>query len=369
MAHSLIQLTDLSKSFDGQLALQPLDLDIYDGEFLTLLGPSGCGKTTLLRLLAGFETPDSGQICIQNQRIDHLPPEERHVNMVFQSYALFPHMTVFDNVAFGLMCQGVAEADIQQRVTEALQRVKLDDLAERKPAQLSGGQQQRVAMARAVVNEPKVLLLDEPLSALDYHLRRSMQVELKALQRRLGITFVMVTHDQEEALSMSDRIVVMNHGCIEQIGTPRDVYEEPANVYVASFVGVANILNKTIITATDTTIEIEVANTRVHFKNPKAFQAGETVNIVIRPEDIKVWNVREVSSESEHEYLPGTVNEVIYKGSTVDLLVTLGDGQKISATEFFDEDDEVLEYEIGEKVLIEWQPGWEVVLAEEQAHV
>jgi spermidine/putrescine transport system ATP-binding protein len=362
MTAPLIQLFNLSKSFEGDAALHPLNLEIQDGEFLTLLGPSGCGKTTLLRLLAGFEKPDTGQIHLNGQRIDPLPPEKRHINMVFQSYALFPHMTVFNNVAFGLKCQGMAQSDRRSRVIEALKRVKLEDFAQRYPGQLSGGQQQRVAMARAVVNEPTVLLLDEPLSALDYHLRRNMQFELKALQRRLGITFVMVTHDQEEALSLSDRIVVMNHGCIEQIGSPRDVYEEPQNLYVAGFVGVANIFNKTVLSATQNTIEVEVAGTRVHFKNPDHFKSGDFVNIVIRPEDIKVWNVREVSSESEHEYLPGTVDEVVYKGSTVDLLVILGDGERISATEFFDEDDDQLEYEIGEKVLIEWQPGWEVVL-------
>lgn len=369
MAQPIITLSNLSKCFDGQAALNSLDLEVKDGEFLTLLGPSGCGKTTLLRLLAGFETADTGRIEINGQCVNHLPPEQRHVNMVFQSYALFPHMTVFDNVAFGLKCQQVHPQEIEQRVKEALQRVQLLELAQRKPDQLSGGQQQRVAMARAVVNEPLVLLLDEPLSALDYHLRRNMQVELKALQRRLGITFIMVTHDQEEALSLSDRIVVMNHGSIEQIGSPRDIYEEPSNLYVAQFVGIANVLTKTILSTTEKTIEVDVAGTRVHFINSKHFKAGDEVNIVIRPEDIKVWNVREVSAESEHEYLPGTVAEVIYKGSTVDLRVTLPDGQLISATEFFDEDDEELEYEIGEKVLIEWQPGWEVVLAVETADV
>ena len=369
MTQPIITLSNLSKCFDGQVALHPLDLEVKDGEFLTLLGPSGCGKTTLLRLLAGFETADTGEIAINGKRIDHLPPEQRHVNMVFQSYALFPHMTVFDNVAFGLKCQHVQQQEINKRVNEALQRVKLIELAQRKPDQLSGGQQQRVAMARAVVNEPLVLLLDEPLSALDYHLRRNMQVELKALQRRLGITFIMVTHDQEEALSLSDRIVVMNHGSIEQIGSPRDIYEEPTNIYVAQFVGIANILTKKILSTTKKTIEVDVAGTRVHFINSKQFNTGDQVNIVIRPEDINVWNVREVSAESEQEYLPGTVSEVIYKGSTVDLRVTLSDGQLISATEFFDEDDEELEYEIGEKVLIEWQPGWEVVLAVETADV
>ncbi len=362
MSEPIVSLTDLSKSYDSEYALQPTSLTVQDGEFLTLLGPSGCGKTTLLRLLAGFETPDSGEIMLNGRLVNHLTPDQRHVNMVFQSYALFPHMTVFDNVAFGLRCQGTPEHRIIERVNEVLRMVKLSELAQRKPDKLSGGQQQRVAMARAVVNEPQVLLLDEPLSALDYHLRRKMQVELKALQRRLGITFIMVTHDQEEALSMSDRIVVMNHGYIEQIGTPRDIYEEPVNLFVAQFVGVANILSKTVLMANDKTIEVDVAGTRVHFINRKQYQAGDAVNIVIRPEDIKVWNVREVSSQSKHEYIPAIVEEVIYKGSTVDLIVTLLDGQQISATEFFDEDDEELEYEIGEKVLIEWQPGWEVVL-------
>lgn len=363
MSQPIVSLNNLTKSYDGEYALQTTGLTVRDGEFLTLLGPSGCGKTTLLRLLAGFEVPDSGEIYIKGERVDHLTPEQRHVNMVFQSYALFPHMTVFDNVAFGLRCQGVDESSVTERVNNVLRMVKLIELAQRKPDKLSGGQQQRVAMARAVVNEPQVLLLDEPLSALDYHLRRNMQVELKALQRRLGITFIMVTHDQEEALSMSDRVVVMNHGCIEQIGSPRDIYEEPINLFVAQFVGVANILSKTVLSANDKTIEVEVADTRVHFINRKQYRVGDKVNIVIRPEDIKVWNVREVSAESKHEYLPGTVAEVIYKGSTVDLIITLSDGQRISATEFFDEDDEELEYEIGEKVLIEWQPGWEVVLS------
>lgn len=363
LSQPIVSLTSLSKSYDSEYALQPTSLNVQDGEFLTLLGPSGCGKTTLLRLLAGFETPDSGEIRLNGRLVNHLTPDQRHVNMVFQSYALFPHMTVFDNVAFGLRCQGTPEHHITARVNEVLRMVKLSELAERKPDKLSGGQQQRVAMARAVVNEPQVLLLDEPLSALDYHLRRTMQVELKALQRRLGITFIMVTHDQEEALSLSDRIVVMNHGYVEQIGTPRDIYEEPVNLFVAQFVGVANILSKKVLAANDKTIEVDVADTRVHFINRHHFRAGDLVNIVIRPEDIKVWNVREVSAQSEHEYVPATVEEVIYKGSTVDLIVTLSDGQQISATEFFDEDDDALEYEIGEKVLIEWQPGWEVVLS------
>ena len=362
MSQAIITLKSLSKSYDGLVALQPIDLQIEDGEFLTLLGPSGCGKTTLLRLLAGFETPDQGEIHINSQRADHLPPEERHVNMVFQSYALFPHMTVFENVAFGLRCKKLKESDIHARVTEALRRVKLLEFAERRPAQLSGGQQQRVAIARAVVNEPLVLLLDEPLSALDYHLRCNMRVELKALQRRLGITFILVTHDQEEALSMSDRVVVMNHGRIEQIGTPRDIYEEPVNLYVAQFVGEANIFHKQVVALDGSMLVVDIAGRALPFVNKKGFKVGDWVNVMIRPEDISVWSLREIPQDKHHEYMPAVVEEVIYKGSTVDLIVVLADGQRISAAEFFDEDDDQLEYEMGESVLLEWQAGWEVIL-------
>lgn len=362
MHQPIITLANVSKHYDNQIALSPLNLDIHDGEFLTLLGPSGCGKTTLLRCLAGFEVPDSGDIKLHGQRINDVPPEKRHVNMVFQNYALFPHMCIFDNVAFGLRCQGVDKDEVASRVMAALKMVKLEEMTARNPSQLSGGQQQRIAIARAVVNEPKVLLLDEPLSALDFHLRRRMQVELKALQRRLGITFVLVTHDQEEALSLSDRIVVMNHGSIEQIGSPRDVYEEPANLFVAQFVGEANIFTETVKSVDDNGLYIEVAGRAANFMNEDNYQVGEMVSVVIRPEDIKVWNVREIEVDQQQGYYPGTVSEVIYKGSTVDLIVTLADGHRISATEFFDEDDEDLMYEIGEKVLIEWQSGWEVIL-------
>ena len=360
--HVVITLDNLAKRFGDHAALNPLSLDIYDGEFLTLLGPSGCGKTTLLRMLAGFESPDQGVISINGRDVTQVQPEQRHINMIFQSYALFPHMTVYENVAFGLRCQKLDENEIDQRVMEALRMVKLSEMAQRRPSQLSGGQQQRIAIARAVVNRPLVLLLDEPLSALDYHLRRNMRVELKALQRRLGITFVLVTHDQEEALSLSDRVVVMNHGSIEQVGSPRDIYEEPVNLHVARFVGEANIFRREVLSILDDMIEVDVAGRRVHFENSHNYEVGKFVNIIIRPEDMQVWNVREVTKDDEHEFLPGVVSEVIYKGSTVDLIVTLDSGEVISATEFFNEDDEELQYELGEKVLVQWQPGWEVVL-------
>ncbi|MCH9769655.1 MAG: spermidine/putrescine ABC transporter ATP-binding protein PotA [Gammaproteobacteria bacterium] len=363
MPTAIVCLQNISKRFADQVALYAINLEIYNGEFLTLLGPSGCGKTTLLRLLAGFLKPDSGQIIINQTDVTMVPPEDRHVNLVFQSYALFPHMSVFDNVAFGLRCHHHTQAEIKTRVEAMLARVKLSEFTHRKPHQLSGGQQQRVAIARAAINKPSVLLLDEPLSALDYHLRRNMRIELKRLQRSLGMTFVLVTHDQEEALSMSDRVVVMHDGRIEQIGTPRDVYEEPKNMYVAKFIGDTNIFSTTVKRIENQQLIVDIANQEIGFNNKQAFKPDEKINIILRPEDITVWGHKEINNTENA--LPGKVLEVIYKGSTVDLIVELSDGHKISATEFFDEDDDELIYEIGENVWIEWQSGWEVILTHE----
>src|SRR5579871_1963504 len=245
--NNVVELRGVYKSIYDHEILHDINLTVHEGEFLTLLGPSGCGKTTLLRLISGFENPTQGSIFIDNKDVSGLPPHLRHVHTVFQSYALFPHMTVFENIAFGLRCQKVPSAEIKTRISDVLKMVKLEKYAERKPSQLSGGQQQRVAIARAAVNRPRVLLLDEPLSSLDYRLRKTMQIELKQLQRKLGITFIFVTHDQEEALSMSDRVVVMHEGCIEQVGTPRQVYEEPQNLTVAKFIGEANIFDGEIM--------------------------------------------------------------------------------------------------------------------------
>jgi len=362
MNGNIIELKGVSKSFGDYQALHETTISIQNGEFITLLGPSGCGKTTLLRLISGFEKPDTGRIFIGGRDVTDLPPEKRHLNMVFQSYALFPHMSVHENVAFGLRCKKVAETEIQQRVLDVLRMVKLDHLAERKPNQLSGGQQQRVAIARAVVNEPIVLLLDEPLSALDYNLRKNMQIELKQLQRRLGITFIFVTHDQEEALSMSDRVAVMNEGCIEQLGTPKNVYEEPANLYVAEFIGETNIFNTEILGVYDNKLMVEIEGKRFAFNNKKDFEEKQQIHVIIRPEDITVWGENEITSEESKNMLPGDVEQVIYKGSTVDLIVRLPSGKKIAAAEFFNEDDEKLDYHITEKVWIDWIPGWEVIL-------
>lgn len=366
MTRNIIELVDVSKKFGDYQALYETSIAIQNGEFITLLGPSGCGKTTLLRLISGFDKPDTGKILIDGRDVTNLPPEKRYLNMVFQSYALFPHMSVYENVAFGLRCKKIVEIEIKRRVLEVLRMVKLDQLAERKPNQLSGGQQQRVAIARAVVNEPIVLLLDEPLSALDYNLRKEMQIELKQLQRRLGITFVFVTHDQEEALSMSDRVAIMNDGYVEQLGTPKDVYEEPKNLYVAEFIGEANIFSPEIIEVYDNKLVVEIENKRFALNNKKDFAVKQQAHIVIRPEDITVWGENEISAEESKNMLPGVVEQVIYKGSTVDLIVRLPSGKKVSAAEFFNEDDEKLDYHSKEKVWIDWIPGWEVILPYEE---
>ncbi len=363
MTNNIIELRDVSKSINDHSILSDLNLEVRNGEFLTLLGPSGCGKTTLLRLISGFEDPTTGTIFINGKDVNGLPPHLRHVHTVFQSYALFPHMTVFENVAFGLRCQKLPKDEINQRVAEVLKTVKLEKYAKRKPDQLSGGQQQRVAIARAVVNRPLVLLLDEPLSSLDYRLRKTMQIELKQLQRKLGITFIFVTHDQEEALSMSDRVVVMHEGCIEQIGTPRQVYEAPQNLTVAQFIGEANIFDSEIVAVDGNQLTVNIQGKHRTIKSPRSFAVNQKVHILVRPEDLRVWDHAEV--ENSNNMYPGVVEEVIYKGTTVDLMVRLANGQLVAATEFFDEDDDRLEYAIGEPVFATWLSGWEVVLPHE----
>jgi spermidine/putrescine transport system ATP-binding protein len=362
MNQNIIELKSVTKEFGDYKALCETNITIKNGEFITILGPSGCGKTTILRLISGFEKPDTGAIFINGKDVTDLPPEKRHLNMVFQSYALFPHMTVYENVAFGLRCKKIPEQELRQRVTDILRTVKLEQFSERKPNQLSGGQQQRVAIARAIVNEPIVLLLDEPLSALDYNLRKNMQIELKQLQRRLGITFIFVTHDQEEALSMSDRVAIMNDGYIEQIGTPKDVYEEPNTLYVAEFIGETNIFTTEILEIHENKLMVEIENKPFYLNNKRGFAANQKVHIVIRPEDLAVWREHEITNEEKNNMLPGTVEQVIYKGSTVELIVQLPSGKKIAAAEFFNEDDEKLDYQITENVWIDWIPGWEVIL-------
>lgn len=360
MTTALIEIKNVYKSYGNALILNDVSLSVQHGEFLTLLGPSGCGKTTLLRLISGFEQPSEGEIIINGKCVNGLPPQKRDVHTVFQSYALFPHLSVFENVAFALRCKRIAEDEIDERVKDALRLVQLDSFANRNIKQLSGGQQQRVAIARAIINRPQVLLLDEPLSSLDYRLRKAMQSELKQLQKTLNMTFVFVTHDQEEALSMSDRIVVFNHGQIEQIGTPRQVYETPANLHVASFIGETNIFDILVEQKQEDLLSTTLETKQLFCKNTGNFQIGDKLHLIVRPEDIRVWGLNEVSDSQG--MLPGKIVDIVYKGSTVDLKVALNSGKIINASEFFDEDDDKLEYNTDEVVWVEWLPGWEVLL-------
>ena len=305
----LIQLKNISKSFDGETILDKINLDIHDKEFITLLGPSGCGKTTTLRIIGGFETPDEGEVLFDGKRTNDIPAYQRPVNTVFQKYALFPHLNVFENIAFGLRLKKVPEKEIVRQVKEMLAMVNLKGFEHRKVTTLSGGQQQRVAIARALINHPKVLLLDEPLGALDLKLRKDMQVELKNMQKRTGITFIYVTHDQEEALSMSDTVVVMSDGCIQQIGTPTDIYNEPVNAFVADFIGESNILAGTML-----------EDYRARFSGQTftcldvGFEKNEPVDIVVRPEDVDVV-------APDKGMLKGTVSSVTFKGDYYEIIV------------------------------------------------
>lgn len=358
---SLLRIKNVSKSFNGFLALKEINLDIKAGEFITLLGPSGCGKTTLLRLIAGFESPCFGDIYYNNKNITMLSPQLRPVHTVFQNYALFPHMNVFDNVAFSLQTKKHShQEDIKKRVRDVLAMVRLEGLERRSPSSLSGGQQQRVAIARAIADKPAILLLDECLSALDYRLRKSMQVELKQLQRELNITFIFVTHSQEEALSLSDRIVVLDNGGIAQIGTAKEVYEEPNSLYVAKFIGEANVFDVTITRATQSEIFLELEHQNISLKNTKNFQANDNIHLIIRPEDVYI--LHEPDKLKHKNTIPAICEEVIYKGPTVELLLRLRSGKHIYASEFFNEDDIERSYRLGEEVWIYWLPGWEVVL-------
>ncbi len=363
----LLQIRHLSKSYGDTQILQNINLDIYDGEFLTLLGPSGCGKTTLLRLIGGFELPNAGSLQLEGVDIAGLPAEKRPINTVFQQYALFPHMNVYDNIAYGLKLKGVPKPEIDQRVREALAMVQLDHTINRRPQDLSGGQQQRIAIARAVVNRPKMLLLDEPLSALDAKLREQMQSELKRLQRELGITFVFVTHDQQEALSMSDRIAVMKNGVFQQIDTPIGIYESPANLFTASFIGETNLFKGNVLEVNPATIKVEVVEQNDGFHpirelpRPKFdVQVGQNVNLLLRPEDIRVYYTHE-----GHEGLIGNVVDSAYKGSTLDSVIRLKNGNIVKTSEYFNEDDPNFNYKLGQEVRIDWVDGWEWILPDE----
>ena len=308
----IINLTDVSKSFDGETILDHIDLKIYDKDFVTLLGPSGCGKTTTLRIIAGFEHPDTGDVQFDGKSVKEVPPHKRPVNTVFQKYALFPHLNVFENVAFGLRLKKTPEATIREKVKEMLSMVNLKGFERRRVSTLSGGQQQRVAIARALVNEPEVLLLDEPLGALDLKLRKDMQNELKKIQKATGITFIYVTHDQEEALSMSDTVVVMANGRIQQIGSPTDIYNEPENAFVADFIGESNIVDGVMLE------DYKVRFSGHTFECVDAgFGKNQKVDVVVRPEDVDVV-------APEKGMLQGVVTSITFKGVHWEIIVDIG---------------------------------------------
>lgn len=306
---NIIEIKNLSKQYDDLKVLDSINLNIRKNEFVTLLGPSGCGKTTTLKIIAGFENCDDGEVIFEDKKINDVPPFDRQINTVFQKYALFPHMNVYENIAFGLRIKKLSKSIIDTKVREVLKLVSLEGFEKRNIDSLSGGQQQRVAIARAIVNEPRVLLLDEPLGALDLKLRKEMQIELKKIQKQLGITFIFVTHDQEEALTMSDTVVVMNKGVIQQMGTPQDIYNEPENRFVAKFIGESNIFNGVMLED----YKIQVCD-KVFECVDKGFDKNEEVDVVIRPEDVKMVSAGK-------GMLEGTVKSIIFKGVHYELEV------------------------------------------------
>jgi spermidine/putrescine transport system ATP-binding protein len=321
-----VALVALTKRFDDVVAVDAVDLQVASGEFFSLLGPSGCGKTTTLRMVAGFEEPSSGQILLDGVDVADRPPFKRNVNTVFQSYALFPHLRVFDNVAFGLRRSGVDKGEVRRRVADALAQVELTGLERRKPSQLSGGQQQRVALARALVLRPAVVLLDEPLGALDAQIRRALQVELKALQENVGLTFIYVTHDQEEALTMSDRLAVMNAGRIEQLGPPKDVYEQPDTTFVASFLGISNLVGGVARAGSGNRCTVQVGEFELHATQGNVAARGDT-KLMIRPERVRL----EPHQSSGENRIPGLVERVIYRGNADQVFIRLPGGDSVQA--------------------------------------
>lgn len=320
----IVEIEGVNKIYGSNHVVRDLNLSIEEGEFLTLLGSSGCGKTTTLRMIAGFEEPTSGTIMVEGERVEEKEPFERNVNTVFQSYALFPHKTIYDNIAYGLKMKKVPKAEIKERVTEMMEMVQLSGFEKRYPSQLSGGQKQRVAIARALINRPRVLLLDEPLGALDLKLRKQMQLELKRLQKKLNITFIYVTHDQEEALTMSDRIAVMHDGIIDQLASPTEIYEHPATKFVATFIGETNIYDGCITRIEDGIAAMTLENGAVSVKCPEDFSLLEYATISVRPEKMKF-----ASSPVEGFELEAQVKDYIYVGSVLKCIVSLPNGNEL----------------------------------------
>ena len=360
-----VKLADVVKMFGDAVAVDHIDLEVTDGEFFSLLGPSGCGKTTTLRMIGGFEAPTSGLIELQGQDVTWLPPYKRNVNTVFQNYALFPHLTIYENVAFGLRRKGVKDAEVKSRVTDMLRLVELPGYESRKPTQISGGQAQRVALARALINKPAVLLLDEPLGALDLKLRKQMQVELKRIQQEVGITFVYVTHDQEEAMTMSDRIAVMRRGRYEQLGEPEALYERPATRFVAGFLGVSNLLPGTVEGLNDGYATVRLADdTRV--RAPRAAVGErEAVNVGVRPEKIRLREP-DVEAPTGHNQLSGVVRDASYLGVSTQYQIEARGGATITVYEQNVERATKAElWAQGEQVRLTWSPDHTFVVVDE----
>ena len=359
-----VKLVDVVKMFGDSVAVDHIDLEVEDGEFFSLLGPSGCGKTTTLRMIGGFEEPTSGLIELQGEDVTWLPPYKRNVNTVFQNYALFPHLTIHENVAFGLRRKGVKGAEVERRVSEMLELVELPGFDRRKPTQISGGQAQRVALARALINKPAVLLLDEPLGALDLKLRKQMQVELKRIQQEVGITFIYVTHDQEEAMTMSDRIAVMNKGRYEQLGDPEALYERPATRFVASFLGISNLLAGSVegIDGPHATVRL-ADDTRI--RAPRgSLAASQSVSVGVRPEKIRLSETS-VESPAGHNNLSGVVLDASYLGVSTQYLVEAQGGARL--TVFEQNVERATRSELwapGEHVQMSWSPDHSFVIAE-----
>jgi spermidine/putrescine transport system ATP-binding protein len=350
-----VELQNVTKKFANTLAVNNVSLQIRAGEFMTLLGPSGCGKTTLLRMIAGFEIPDSGTVLLGGAEVTNIPPYRRDVTTVFQQYALFPHLDVFSNVAFGLQRRGAERDKIKRRVGEALEMVRLEGMEKRRPNELSGGQQQRVALARALVLEPKVLLLDEPLAALDLKLRKQMQYELKSLQRRLAISFVFVTHDQEEALTMSDRVVVMNLGHIEQLGYPQEIYERPRTEFVAGFIGDSNILDAVVESSTEEVSVLKI-NEAMFSVQGNGVKPGDQVKVMIRPEKIRLL------ANGTNGVLQGRIDSAMYLGEATQWKIVADGGQSLTVLEQNSEPARAVESRVGQPVALHWDADSAVLL-------
>ena len=344
MKKVIVSLQGFSKAYSKKVVIDNIDLDVYENEFLTLLGSSGCGKTTMLRSISGLDKPSSGRVFIDGEDVTDLDPIKRKVNTIFQNYALFPLMTVYDNIAFGLKMQKRPKDEIKKRVDEMLELVHLEGYENRYPKELSGGEQQRVSLARGLINKPKVLLLDEPLSALDLKLRKEMQIELKQLQRKLKITFIYVTHSQDEALSMSDRIAIIRNGKIEQLGTPQEIYDMPKTLYAATFIGDTNVIKGKVTDIDNKNGLVYIDNNIVGNINDNKFNVGDEVTLTIRPENIKI-----AKNKMKNNYLEGVIDELIYDGLSNKLMVNVG-SYVIKALVYGND----FKYELGEKVKLFW---------------